>query len=103
MKFTIMQIKLEPMRVYGFMDYSYAINHGFKLDDYNEVYYGDMPLDEDEDIFHFLDNLFHIFNIQRPEDFEGHSMSTSDLVKLEDGRIFYCDFVGWRQLDNDLL
>ena len=103
MKFTIMQIKLEPMRIYGFMSYSYAMSHGFKLDDYEEVYQYDMDIAEDEDIFHALDNIFTIFNIDRPEDFEGHSMSTSDLVKLEDGRIFYCDFVGWRQLDNDLL
>lgn len=97
MKYTVMQIKSPRPRgcIYSFMHFEYAIDNGFNLNDYEEMYVDDMPLDEDESIEHFLDSIFTIFNIHRPEDFEGHSMSVSDLVKLEDGRVFYCDSCGW--------
>lgn len=29
-----------------------------------------------------------------PEDFKGHSLSTSDIVSL-DGKLYYCDSFGW--------
>ena len=99
MKYTIMQIKDLKTCAYLFMPYAFAIkNDLLSVDDYEDVYSSDMPLDKDETIEHFLDSVFTIFNIHRPEDFKGHSMSVSDLIKLEDGRIFYCDSCGWEQI-----
>lgn len=48
-----------------------------------------------------LENLFEIFNINRPEDFTGHSLSVSDIIALkQDGVVsyHYCDNVGFQEL-----
>ena len=44
-----------------------------------------------------LEELFEIFNVRRPKDFERRSMSISDIVEI-DGKNYYCDFVGWEEL-----
>ena len=41
-----------------------------------------IELHDDCRIFDFLEMMFHIFNIQKPEDFNGHSMSSSDVIKV---------------------
>lgn len=98
MKYTIMQVKDIRQCDYSFMGYDFAKEHGLNLNDYAEVYESDMPLDKGETIEHFLDTVFTIFNIHRPENFKVHSMSVSDLVKLEDDRVFYCDSCGWKEI-----
>lgn len=48
-----------------------------------------------------LENLFEIFNINRPGDFTGHSLSVSDIIALkQDGVVsyHYCDNVGFQEL-----
>lgn len=80
-----------------FMSYESNLNQGYTPTKalYKKVYAaesysgGDTPL--------ILDNLFMIFNTDPPEDFQGHSMSVSDVVVL-DGKAYYCDSIGWRQL-----
>ena len=98
MKYTIMQLKDIRQCDYSFMGYDFAIEHDFKLKDYVEMYESDIPVEDGESLQHVLDSIFTIFNIFRPEDFTGHSMSVSDLVRLEDGRIFYCDNCGWTEV-----
>ena len=95
MKYEILQLKYEKHRAYGFMDYEWALEHGFSLDDYEKVYEGeiDMELEENE----YLELLFRIFNVNRPSDFKGHSLSVSDIVVLN-GEKFYCDSFGWKKL-----
>ena len=61
--------------------------------DYKEVYSGNIPPDEYSPTA-TLEQLFQEFNIHRPADFKGHSLSVSDIVEL-DGRYWYCDNVGW--------
>ena len=63
-----------------------------KKDRYELVY----TLESNEELS--LDDLFYIFNMQRPVDFKGHSLSVSDVVKNDDG-YWYCDSVGWVKLD----
>ena len=43
------------------------------------------------------DDLFYIFNMERPDDFRGHSLSVSDVVEMPDG-FWYCDAFGWKEL-----
>lgn len=57
-----------------------------------------------------LDFLFQEFNTDRPDDFFGHSMSTSDIVRLfpigtTDTRVraFFCDPEGWIGLCDDVM
>ena len=78
------------------MPSDYAKTHGFSFDDYKVVYEGDIVPNEDGPIA-TLDDIFTIFNIRRPEDFKGHSLSVSDLVEL-DGVCYYCDSCGWEDM-----
>ena len=48
-----------------------------------------------------LENLFEIFNINRPGDFTGHCLSVSDIVALKQNGVVsyhYCDSVGFQEL-----
>ena len=66
---------------------------------YDPIYTGD--LQESGDTNEKLEGLFQTFNINRPGDFCGHSLSVSDIVALkQDGAVsyHYCDSVGFREL-----
>ena len=56
---------------------------------YNKIY----EFDTNEDLS--LEDIFYIFNMNRPEDFKGHSLSVSDIVDV-DGESYYCDRFGWK-------
>ena len=48
-----------------------------------------------------LNKIYHTFNMDRPEDFKGHSLSVSDMVVLNrDGKetAFYVDSMGFQEL-----
>ena len=103
MKFKILQLKHEEkiIQKYGFMDYDYASRHGFSLNDYEVTYEDQMPYNpksEFESMDSWLNSIFVMFNMDRPEDFNGHSMSVSDIIQTEDGRMFYVEPIGWREI-----
>ena len=63
---------------------------------YDEVYFGKRDLRDIED-------LFEIFNLKRPVDFRGHSMSVSDIVEIMDSDIidpgyYFCDDIGFKKV-----
>lgn len=64
---------------------------------YNEVYSGE--IEDKGNIFATLERLFYIFNMEHPSDFRGHSLSVSDVVYL-DGKYYYCDSFGFKELTN---
>ena len=66
----------------------------FNFSDYNLIYEGEVEV---EDVNKTLEDLFTKFNINRPADFKGHSLSVSDIVEL-DGKYYYCDNVGWTEI-----
>lgn len=82
------------IRDFAFRGYDEVVrdNLEIKKDLYKLVY----TLESNEALS--LDDLFYIFNMQRPVDFNGHSLSVSDVVKNDDG-YWYCDSVGWVKLD----
>ena len=47
-----------------------------------------------------LEYIFYKFNCEHPEDFKGHSLSVSDIVKLGDD-YFYCQSLGWKNVSHD--
>ena len=66
---------------------------------YQPVYTGDLMYAGSTD--DKLEGLFQTFNIDRPGDFCGHSLSVSDIVAIkQDGAVsyHYCDSVGFREL-----
>lgn len=70
-----------------------------KKENYEAVYAHGIRISED--VTQTLENLYYIFNQERPEDFKGHSLSVSDIVALKrDGVVsyYYCDSVGFKEL-----
>ena len=94
-KVIILQLMYEKMNKYGFMSYKFAVEHGFNQRDYEVVYEC-----EREDNYTY-DDCFYEFNVKRPEDFKGHSLSVSDVVCI-DGKYAYCDSDGWQELDKKM-
>lgn len=95
MKYKIYQIKDTRNTFYSFVGWNSTVADMFSLDDYHVVYEGEISG------INVLDKLFEKFNIDRPEDFNGHSLSVSDLVVLnKDGNDFwyYCDSFGWEDI-----
>ncbi len=60
---------------------------------YDEVFSGDVACKNPEDVY-------ALFNTDIPPLHRGHSLSVSDVVKTDAG-CFYCDRVGFRQIDFD--
>ena len=101
MKYKILQLRDLKKVDYAFMHYDYAKEHGLSLDDYDVIYEGE--IETGRYIENTLESIFTKFNINRPEDFKGHSMSVSDIVMLG-GEYWYTDFSGFKKLDrHDLL
>lgn len=67
-----------------------------KKEQYKTVYSG--IIEEDLNINQILENIFIKFNISHPKDFKGHSLSTSDIVIL-DNEAYLCDVVGWKKVN----
>ncbi len=76
---------------------------GFRKEHYEKVYEGGYIVKVDKNtaethIVCVLDNLFEKFNVNKPADFKHRSMSVSDVVVIN-GRAFYCDSFGWKEVD----
>ena len=81
-QFGIYQItERDPEHDYRFMGLDYVEKKGITVTraDYDLIYAA--PLTEKDT----LDGIYERFNIQRPADFTGHSLSVSDVVVLNDG------------------
>lgn len=91
-KIKVLQIKNFETCNYVFRSYDEALNHGFNPKDYEVVY------ECERENSYSLDDCFYEFNMKRPEDFTGHSLSVSDIVCL-DGKYHYCDDCGWKEID----
>ena len=85
-----------------FLRYDFVQSQGFnpEINFYDTVYVG--PLNtQSQDIDLILDNLFMRFNVERPEDFTGHSLSVSDVIALKrqnEVKYYYVDSVGFKEL-----
>ena len=93
--YEILQIKDgsdgEQYRFWG-MNYVQETGLQVNVSDYESKYQGELKPGET------LDTLYERFNLHRPEDFIGHSLSVSDVIVLESGvdkRAFYVDSFGF--------
>ena len=85
-----------------FMRYDFVQSQGFnpEINFYDTVYAGPLHM-QSQDSDMILENLFMKFNVERPEDFTGHSVSVSDVIALkrqDEVRYYYVDAVGFREL-----
>ena len=96
-RFAIYQMDSGDEHTYQFMGMESAKNLGYTIDgkDYRMVYAAPwMPTIT-------LDNIFERFNIDRPEDFRGHSLSVSDVIVINRGAeitAYYVDSFGFQEL-----
>ena len=77
--------RFSSMRVLGRMGITPDIDH------YEVVYVGELTKQGDQ--IDVLEGMFTKFNIDRPEDFKGHSLSVSDIVALKVGGVVSCHYV----------
>ena len=57
---------------------------------YEVTYYADLPaMWQDVPDNEVLEELFQMFNLSRPQDFEGHSLSVSDVIALRGIALFF--------------
>ena len=89
MKVKIFQLNSTGLMKFGFMSYEFAQRNGFDLSHYSCVY------ECERNSTYTYDKAFREFNINRPKDFKGHSLSVSDIVEL-DGNMAYCDMDDWQ-------
>lgn len=103
MKIEIYQTKhdLPDEEEFSFMDYDFASR---KIKDfarnwrkyYNFVY--NYELDGKQSDAVILEECFERFNINRPDDYKGRSLSVSDIVIIDDTP-YYCDPFGWLEVN----
>lgn len=91
MKYEILQLnnKSEDMMFESF-DY---IKSKFDINNYDVVYEGEID-DNDKDVDDILEDIYVHFNMFTPKNFKGHSVSMSDVIRL-DGTDYYCDRYGF--------
>lgn len=98
MKFKIYQLKDEHKdAMFLSLDMLKHFNLEFNFENYKEVYEGNMHTDG-------LNGVYAIFNIDRPADFKGHSLSVSDIVQvIESNNVeagyYFCDSFGWKRVE----
>ncbi len=76
-----------------FMNSDYLAQKGLSIerDNYTAVYTGELHYAGDTE--DKLNGLYQTFNISRPEDFTGHSLSVSDIVALKQDGVVSCHYV----------
>ena len=96
--YAIMQLKQDAPVEVRFMGLK-SLSKPPLPDNYDTVYTG--PVDSAQNQAASLESLFEIFNMNRPADFTGHSLSVSDIVALKQNGVVsyhYCDSVGFQEL-----
>ena len=77
------------------LDYMKKNNLSIDIGKYNEIY--SCPMKEGES----LEDIFTRFNVDRPADFKGHSLSVSDVVSIrENGKdtAYFVDCFGFKEI-----
>lgn len=73
----------------------------WSINDYVRVYSGTLETDS---INNALEMLFIKFNMKRPSDYHGRSLSVSDVAWIGNGNkgeFYYCDSFGWSECPSE--
>ena len=70
-------------------------NTEFNIENYKQVYDGN--IDAEENVIGTLEKIYLMFNLSKPNDFHGHSLSVSDVVEL-DREKYYVERFGWKKV-----
>ena len=80
---------------------TWKVDQTVNPENYDLVYSASLPPMEARDQAAILESLYVRFNLNRPEDFHGHSLSVSDVIALkQNGRLtcYYTDSFGFQKL-----
>ena len=88
-------------RDYRFERWDYASSNGFDFGDYDEVWSDTVDMG-DGSPYDALNVIYEAFNLSRPSEYEGRSLSTSDIVELS-GRLYYIDAFGFKDITDTLI
>ena len=106
--YAIYQLKhTQDTRDLRFASMSQVMMAGKKIDreKYDLLYIGDLPGQMNQRPGDVLDEIYTRFNIMKPEDFTGHSLSMSDIIGLkQNGSVsfHYVDTFGFREVKDFL-
>ena len=106
--FAIYQLRLnESTHDHRFMAMSQLQAAGLTAErtNYEMIYAGVLHQNSGKAVPELLNDIFYRFNMERPEDFHGHSLSVSDIVALKvNGNVtaHYVDRYGWQELQGFL-
>lgn len=92
--YRIYQVKDIENTCYAFRGYD---PKKFNFKEYECRYEGEFT-DDTKTATEICEVIFYIFNMVRPDDFKGHSLSMSDIIEIDTGvsqRLYYCDMCGW--------
>lgn len=101
--YTIYQV--EAKEKFAFMSWRWAKKIEWSFEPYKIEWGGNEIAKDDYDL---LEHLFVKFNINRPDEFIGHSMSISDIVKIctstnrDKAKYYYCDVCGWVDITKEI-
>ena len=101
-KYEIFQVNVK--QGFAFMSWDVASRHGWLFNAYRSMWIGKEEAREDIDL---LEYLYEVFNERRPKEFTGHSLSVSDVIKVQatddiDPTYYYCDSFGWKDITEDV-
>ena len=97
--FKIHQIKDIENTIYAFSSFHPG---DFNFADYEERYEMEFVSEDDKTDLEICETIFYIFNMRRPEDFTGHSLSISDIIELHrrgSSAFYYCNSCGFIKLN----
>jgi len=69
------------------------LGHELSINDYKLMY--EYDIEDTEVTTELLDDIYCKFNINRPEDFRGHSLSVSDVIVIDDTEKYFVDRMGF--------
>lgn len=98
--YVIYQVRVESD--FAFMGWDWAKEHNWSFNSYRSVWNG---TEEAKNSLELLENLFEKFNLYHPEGYRAHSMSVSDVVRINDGneiKYYYCDSIGWKDITKEV-
>lgn len=109
-QYTIYQLKVEENldRNLCFSPFDFLKNgaEDIQTSNYEKVYTGNMKsidISSKEEILDTCEKIYTIFNLteEMPNDFEGHSLSVSDIIVIEcngESKAYYCDSIGFKEI-----
>ena len=100
--FQIYQIVNDSNFVFMNSDYWKRNGKNVRLDEYKEVYSGEIEIDDIVATGDTLEKIYTIFNFDKPEDYRARSLSVSDIVVLHPvpgiRETYFVDSIGYKKL-----